>query len=147
MLKRIICSVLAAATVFAFASCGCAGSNTIETRPPESKPVDENVQDGEMFGSMVVGYTWVNEDTNDTIKFDSSGTFEGKIAGKNYKGTFDQTRDKENVRRVILGVTLDGSDKKVEYYIDFGKTSEKMTLTTDDGTSESYVQDWTLKKN
>ncbi len=148
MVKKLICIAIAAASVVVFASCSCSGNsleNTFETKPPASIAVDEKVPDGQVFGALVTGYKWIDEETGSTIEFKDDGTFEGKVDGKDYKGRFTQKRDEKEPTKVILGVTLEGTDTKVNWTLEFQTTSEKMTLTTDTGVSETYVQEWATK--
>lgn len=135
MIKKLLTAVLACVIIAALASCGCA-NNTAETQPT-SKPIDKNMQIGE-FAAYVTQPEWINNKTGDTINFKDDGSFEGKINGKNYSGTFTLRIDKNKLGRLISSVTLTGEKKPVEYTIDFDNTAS-MTLTTDKGESEKYV--------
>ena len=143
MIKRLLCTVLICACTALLASCGC--SNTVETRPPESIEITPEIQIGQ-YASYVTQYKWINEKTGDVIDFNDNGTFTGKIASKSYSGKFTLRVDKEKLGKIISGVTLDGTDKEVEYTIQF-KDSAHIKVTTDKKVSEDYTADWAVEKS
>lgn len=144
MIKKLICGLLVGVVAVVAASC-CAADNTVETRPPESVKIDEKTKI-EVYPTYVTQYKWVNEKTGDTINFNNSGTFSGKVDGEAYSGTFDITLDKKVVGRINMNVTLDNAEKSVKWHMDFEDTSAAMKLTTDKDKSESYVAEWTLRE-
>lgn len=90
------------------------------------------------YASYITDGTWTSTSSSDTIVFNDNGSFSGKINGKKYSGTFNMRLKSNGV--CALGVTLDGSKNEVEYTASF-KTSTKMTLTTNNGESETYVSE------
>lgn len=132
------------ASISLLASCGCPGAPE-PTRPPESITVTPEISTGQ-YASYVTNYKWINEKTGDTIKFDSNGTFKGKLDKKSYKGTFTLRASKKKAGVVYSNVTLDGKKKSKEWTFTFKDTAH-MTLKTDKKASESYAAEWTLEKS
>lgn len=145
MYKKLIGLIISGAMIALLASCSCSGSNTLETAPHKTVEITPELE-AFHYVNFVTNTTWLNQKTGDTIFFANSGSFDGKIDGEKYEGTYTLRQDKDKVGRVIAGVTLKGEEKEVDYFIDF-KTSSKMTLTTDKGASETYVTDWSLDED
>ncbi len=142
MIKKILCAAMIAATLTAFASCGCTSAPE-PTNPPESVAVDTNTQTGQ-YASFVTNYKWINEKTGDTLTFNDNGTFSGKLDKKSYSGTFTLRADKKKAGIVYSDVTLDGKKKSHKWTFKFSDSAH-MTLTTNKKASESYVAEWTIE--
>lgn len=142
MIKKILCAVMIASTITAFASCGCA-SQPEPTNPPESVQVNTKTDAGQ-YASFITNYKWINEKSGDTLKFNDNGSFSGKIAKKSYSGKFTLFTDKKKSGIVYSHVTLDDAKKAVKWTFEF-KDSAHMTVTTDKKASESFVSEWTIE--
>lgn len=145
MIKKILCAAMITATVAAFASCGCTSAPE-PTNPPESIAVTPKIQTGQ-YASIITDYKWINEETGDTLKFNSNGTFSGKIDKKSYSGTFSLNADKKDAGVIHSNVTLDGKKKSKKWTITFEKDTAHMTVTTDKKASESYTTEWAIEKS
>ena len=88
------------------------------------------------YASYLTEDEWLCISNEDTLNFKDDGTFNGKINGKEYIGTFNMRIKEKGI--CILGVTLNGTKKEVEYTVKF-KNSAYITITTNTGSSASYA--------